>query len=64
VTKHRRDPDPRQRALRRRVLMVAAIVALALAAWAMALMWEAPIAPVAPLSRASFAPEQLYPPSV
>lgn len=55
-----KDRGPRERSLRKRLLVVGAIVLLALAAWAVAaLMWHAPIAPAPPLSRASFAPERV-----
>jgi mono/diheme cytochrome c family protein len=58
--KHRGEPDPPPRPLRKRLLVVAAIVVLALVAWAaVTLMWQAPIAPVPPLSRASFTADRI-----
>jgi mono/diheme cytochrome c family protein len=55
--KHR---GPHERSLRKRLLVVVAVVVLALVAWAVVtLMWHAPIAPAPPLSRASFSVERV-----
>ena len=55
--KHR---GPHERSLRKRLLVVVAVVVLALVAWAVVtLMWHAPIAPAPPLSRAFFSVERV-----